>query len=127
MSAEGRTSDPSLSDFHNDMNEHGGAEYKKIGAAWVAELDTYPSGWRLLLWKAVETGDGYAPPDGKPGNRYAWDAKGSRGFEDYDDARAEFVRLGRSVEKVRAFCEEHPYDGPRSSYAERYPERVGDK
>lgn len=120
---------PTLADFFHDMNEHGGAEYKKVGDPFVIELDSQPAGWRVLVWQAVEYPDdydrhservevGYAPAGGKPGNRYAWDAVGSREFDDRHDAKAEFVRLG-NVEKVREYIDANPYDGPRRPYLER--------
>lgn len=123
-SANFQTSDPTLSDFYNDMNEHGGATYKKIGGPYVVELDSMPNGWALTVWRAVDhpTREGYAPPDGKPGNRYAWDAVGRDTFEDRDDAKAEYVRLG-GIEKVRAFIDSYPYEGPRRSYSQRMKDR----
>lgn len=119
-SADRQESDPSLSDFYHDMNEHSGAEYKKVGSNFVAELDSNPTGWQVTLWKAVKhsTREGYAPPiQGRPGIRYAWDAVGRAEFEDRDDARAEYQQLGSR--NARAFTKEHPYNGPRRSYSER--------
>lgn len=133
-----RASDPTLADFYNDMNQHGNATYKRVPPAFVVELERHlaiggsrssGSAW-LTVWQAVKDGgryappdgDRYAPPDGKEGNRYAWDAVGRQEFDDLDDARAEFVRLGKSKAKVRAFCEANPYEGPRSPYSERHDE-----
>lgn len=121
MNGQRRASDPGLRDFYHDMNEHGGADYRKVGRRYVVELDTRPSGWAVTVWAAVEDAhrDGYAPPDGKEGNRYAWDAEGRETFEDHDEARAVVAGFGQSERKVREWCEAHPYDGPRSPYAER--------
>lgn len=131
-----QTSPPTLADFHHDMNEHGGADYRAAGEDLVLELERRrsvralgkPEGdrpddsWRLLVWEAVQDDHGYLPPDGKEGNRYAWDARGSKEFEDGDDARAVFKRLTGNPEAVREFVEANPYGGPRSPHSERVDE-----
>lgn len=124
--ANRRAKDPALSDFYNDMNQHAGAVYKKVRPAFVVELDTMPNGWALTVWRAVEhpTREGYRPPDGKDGNRYAWDAKGRAFFDNRDDARTAYARLGGKAD-VREFCEANPYEGPRGSYDERTGEVDG--
>lgn len=126
MSAR-ETKPPSLSDFYRDMNEHQNATYRKIGDSYVAELDSCPGGWQLTLWKAVEhpTQEGYREPDGKPENQYAWDAVGREGFDDLEDGEERLKELGNSVNDAREWASEHPYEGPRRSYAERMADREG--
>lgn len=111
---------PSLSDFYHDMNKHGAATYRKVGTAYVVEVDTRPGGYWLTVWKAVEhpTEGGYVAPM-IDGNRYAWDAKGRKEYDDRDAAERRAKDFGGSEKAVQAWCGEHPYNGPRTPYNER--------
>lgn len=114
-----RAKDPALSDFHNDMNEHGAAEYRKATGDTVAELDSCPGGWWLTLWRAVKhpANERYAPPEIE-GNRYAWDAVARKEYDDRAEAEADLKDL-RGKPAVEAFTEANPYEGPLRPYVER--------
>lgn len=102
------------------------AEYKKVTADAVAELDSMPSGWSLTIWRAVShpTEEGYAPPENSD-NRYGWDAEGRAEYDDREEGNAKFSEL-RGKQAVEEFCSEHPYEGPLSPYAERIRDEPDD-
>lgn len=109
-----RKDNPTVADFHNDMNQHGNADYKRVAGEYVLELESYPVGWRLTVWRAVKEGTAFVTPD-IDGNRYHWDAVGQEHFNKYDSGKARFDEIGgRSA--VSQFCDENPYDGPRTPY-----------
>jgi len=114
-----RAKDPSVSDFHRDMNEHPQANYKKVGDSFVVELDSMISNWRLIIWKAVKDPirNGYVVPD-ESGNRYAWDALAEGEYMNKADAQAAYDGI-KGEGDVHEYSDSHPYDGPRSSYDER--------
>lgn len=126
LQGQRRADDPSVSDFHHDMNEHGEAEYKKVGGDTVAELDSTPGGWQVTLWRAVShpTRKGYAPPQNSE-NRYAWDARARAEFEDRADAKAAYSELSGEGD-AEEFAKQHPYEGPLSPYSERVADEPRD-
>jgi hypothetical protein len=114
-----RAKDPSVSDFHRDMNEHPQANYKKVGGSFVVELDSMISNWRLIIWKAVKDPirEGYVVPD-ISGNRYVWDAVAEGEYEDKANAQVAYDGITGEGD-VQEYSDSHPYDGPRPSYHER--------
>lgn len=112
-----RHDNPTVADFHNDMNQHGNADYKRVAGEHVLELESAPSGWALTVWKAVRDGETFVTPDIE-GNRYHWDAVGRAFFDDYDSGKVVFDEIGTIVD-IEQFCDENPYDGPRTPYHER--------
>lgn len=111
------TKNPTLKDFEHDMNRHANADYKRVDTDFVLELDSSPTGWQLTVWRAVKQNGEYAPPNNDT-NRYAWDAVGRQRFDYYDAGRDVYDSL-TTRGKVSAFCNDHPYDGPRKPYTER--------
>lgn len=116
------TDDPTLQDFYHDMNEHGNAEYHRVPPHHVVEAESHDSSdrSRLVVWKAVKDGGEYAEPD-IDGNGYVWDAVGSTWFDTYNgavDVADELTTVG----KIEEWCNAHPYDGPKTPYAERSEE-----
>jgi len=112
-----RQKDPILKDFYNDMNQHGNAEYKRVGGRYVIELESMPSGWQVTVWEAVKEGSTYVDPENND-NRYFWDAVGREEFSDYDAGKEIFSELTTRSDLQR-FCEQNPYNGPRTPYRER--------
>jgi hypothetical protein len=97
------------------MNRHGNAEYRHVGERYILELDSQPSGFRLVVWEAVAQGGEYVTPDG--GNSFAWDAAGSEEYDTRDEGQ-EVMRKLTGAHGVRTWCQLHPYDGPRTSWVE---------
>lgn len=112
----GRSDDPTLEDFYNDMNQHSNARYHRVDGNKVVELDSTPGGWQVTVWKAVEHPhrEAYAQPR-NPKNRYAWDAIGREEFEEYEEASSVFSGLDTKG-LVERFCDENPYEGPRERH-----------
>lgn len=108
---------PTLRDFYSDMNQHGNADYKRVGDRIVLELDSYLSGWRLLVWEAVKSDGEYVPPENNK-NTYFWDAVGEAEFDEYDAGKQQFNEL-TTRNAVSQFVERNPYNGPRTPYHER--------
>lgn len=119
----GTRRDPFLKDFYHDMNEHAGAEYRRVAGRYVVELDTTPGGYWITVWEAVQHAGRYVLPE-TGGNRYEWDAIGRETFTDDERNDAEPVARSRFAEltgkkAVRWFCQTNPYEGPRSTWTER--------
>lgn len=115
----GSRRDPHLKDFYHDMNQHGGAKYRRVAGRYVVERESMPSGWQITVWEAVQQGGRYILPDG--GNRYVWDAVGREEFTNQRAQADSLERFGELDAKggVRTFCQQNPYNGPRTSWAER--------
>ena len=119
-----RASEPRLRDFWNDMNKHGGAEYRReVGSpdgpptAVVEAEDSPGEAVRVTVWSAVldpQAGRRYAAPNVRS-NRYAWDAVG-RANVDAATAAEALASVPTGRESLADWCGRHPYDGPRSPH-----------
>ncbi len=107
---------PGKKAFWDDMNKHSRAEYRHVGERHILELDSLPAGnWRLLVWEAVRQGGEYVRPGGS--NSFEWDAIGSENYPSRDEA-ADVLEKITGVHGVRTWSKCHPYDGPRTRWAE---------
>lgn len=129
-----RTQKPRLTDFYNDMNEHGSARYGRVltgETAYVLELERHrpfrgrPGSFTLTVWKPVrEKGhpERFVSPD-LDENRYEWDAVGRAEWSDDTDgpdaAQRTFRKLKSEQIDVVEWCDGHPYTGPRTPYHEK--------
>lgn len=130
----GRESDPTIEDFHHDMNDHNARYGRLVGATThILELERFrptnfgvdrPGRFRLVVWRAIRYyPDGYVAPL-IDGNRYTWDAVGEAEWTDDEDgpdaAQETFRRLKSGDLDLGDWLEANPYDGPRRRWQERF-------